>query len=99
MNDDTFLMGMVFVTEDPRVFQQAKAIDMEVADEEGVQILSHKAVMVDVDESWDLRHESALSDVMQLVVKAHRAHASSIYIIYEGDPEELKKTRVPMVIG
>lgn len=98
MNDDTFLMGMVFVTEDPSLFQQAKAIGRDPGEGEGVQVLDHKAVLIDVDEIWDLRSKEPLSGVMQLVAKAHSDHVMSVYVIYEGDPEVLTNSVVPIAI-
>lgn len=96
MNADTFLLGLVFVTEDAALFRQAQSIAIEVGKAEAVK-LTDKAALVDTDECWDLRHDGNLSDVMELVYKVRRMKASSVYIIYDGTDEDLAKTRKPML--
>lgn len=98
MNKSTHMIGLVFITEDASVFRQAQSIATEPSDTEPIQIRDEVAMIV-VDECWDLRHEEALADVMQIVVKAKRLNAGTmVYVIYGGSEEELKKAHMPTVM-
>ena len=100
MNEDTHLIGLVFLTEDPRIFRQAQAIAIEPGQDEPITINDNLVALVDIQECEDLMGEKALAGVMELVSKAQELNSgSSIYVIYGGTKDDLKNAHMPMVFG
>lgn len=97
-DENTFQLGSVIVTENAKLFRQAQSLAIEAGADEAIKFDDNRVALIDTDECWDLRREENLSDIMEIVRAARRSNSgSSLYIVYDGTPDDLDKSHVVMM--